>query len=253
MKHGFLIPIYRHIATAGPLAVKLSSRGLPVILVDDGNGKEDRESLAELTAKTPFLTLVSLDKNQGKGGAIINGLKKADELGLTHVLQIDADGQHDDGRAAFFLEESAKHPRKVICGLPVFDETAPRHRVIGRKISTFWAAVVTISGELKDVLCGFRVYPVEAAMRAVRSPLVDRRMGFDPEILVRLYWNKVFPEYYPIKVSYPPGGLSNFRAFADNFRIIWMFTRLYIGMLIRMPMLIAMRVSAKGKIDDERN
>jgi glycosyltransferase involved in cell wall biosynthesis len=237
---GFLIPVYRHVSTAGPLAEKLAAFGLPIILVDDGNGLEARDRLAEYALKIPAIVLVSLKKNQGKGGAFAKGLEKAAELGLTHVLQIDADGQHDAGRAAFFLGESARLPGKVICGYPEFDETAPKGRVVGRKISNFWAAIATLSRELKDVLCGFRVYPVEAALRIIRNPLMDRRMGFDAEILVRLYWNRVFPVFHPVKVSYPKDGISNFRMFRDNLRISWMFTRLFFGMLLRLPLLIAM-------------
>ena len=242
MKQGFLIPVYRHGETAGPLAEKLAASGLPVILVDDGNDAETRACLEKYCAKTPGLVLVSLEKNLGKGGAVAKGFEKAAELGLSHVLQIDADGQHDAEQAAFFLELSAKYPEKVICGFPAFDESAPRGRVIGRKISTFWAAVVTLSGELKDVLCGFRVYPVEKSLRITKNPLMDKRMGFDAEILVRLYWNRVFPLFHPIKVSYPKDGISNFRMFHDNVHISWMFTRLFFGMLIRLPRLIAMRM-----------
>jgi hypothetical protein len=144
--------------------------------------------------------------------------------------------------AGFFLEQSAKNPDKVICGLPIFDEKAPRSRVIGRRVSNFWAAVVTLSKELKDVLCGFRVYPLEPALRITRNFFMDRRMGFDAEILVRLYWKKVFPVFYPVKVSYPEGGVSNFRVFQDNLRISWMFTRLFAGMLLRFPQLLILRI-----------
>ena len=245
MRQGFIIPVYRHVETAGPLAEKLAASGLPVILVDDGNGSEARDRLAELAAKTPGLTLVSLEKNSGKGVALIRGFEKAAELGLSHALQIDADGQHDAQRAGFFLEESARFPGRIICGCPEFDESAPRGRVMGRKISNFWAAAVTLSGELRDVLCGFRVYPVDAVLRITRKCFMDRRMGFDAEILVRLYWNRVFPVYHPIKVIYPKDGISNFRMAADNLCISWVFTRLFFGMLIRLPMLVVMRIQAR--------
>ena len=242
MKQGFLIPVYRHGQTACPLAQQLAAFGLPVILVDDGNDAETQRLLAECAAQTPGVTLVRLEKNKGKGGAAAKGFEKAAELGLTHVLLIDADGQHDAGRAVFFLEESEKHPDTVICGLPEFDETAPKSRVTGRKISNFWAAVVTLSARLKDVHCGFRVYPVDAAARITRFPFMDRRMGFDTEILVRLYWKKVFPVFYPVKVRYPEGGISNFRVVRDNIRISLMFSRLFAGMLLRLPLLIVMGI-----------
>jgi glycosyltransferase involved in cell wall biosynthesis len=246
MKQGFLIPVYKHGATACTLAERLAACGLPVIMVDDGNDADTRALLAECAAKTPEVKLVSLKKNNGKGGAVITGFKKASELGLTHVLQIDADGQHDDGKAAFFLEESARHPDKIICGYPEFDETAPKGRVTGRKISNFWAATVTLSSGLKDVLCGFRVYPVNESLRITQSLFFDKRMGFDAEILVRLYWKKVFPVFHPVKVSYPVDGVSNFRMVKDNIRISWMFTRLCAGMLLRLPFLIFRNIK-RGK------
>jgi glycosyltransferase involved in cell wall biosynthesis len=246
MKQGFIIPVYRHGESAGLLAEKLVSFGLPIIVVDDGNDRETKDCLSLWTAKVPGTVLVRLEKNSGKGGAVMAGLKKAAELGISHALQIDADGQHDAERAHFFLEESRKNPGKVICGYPEYDETAPRSRIIGRKISNFWAAVVTLSGELKDVLCGFRVYPVDAAAGIINNPLIDKRMGFDPEILVRLYWARVFPAYYPVKVSYPEGGVSNFHVVNDNMRISWTFCRLCIGMLLRLPYLLVSKI-LRGK------
>jgi len=251
MKQGFLIPVYRHGKTACSLAERLAASGLPVIIVDDGNDAETGALLAECAAKTPGAALVSLGKNGGKGFALIRGFKKAAELGLTHVLQIDADGQHDEGNINFFLEESAKYPGMIICGYPEFDETAPKSRVTGRKISNFWASVVTLSTELKDVLCGFRVYPVNKSLRAIRSPFMDKRMGFDPEIMVRLYWNKVYPVFHPIKVIYPVGGVSNFHMVRDNIRISLMFTRLFFGMILRLPLLIVRKINRGKKITGE--
>jgi len=246
MKQGFLIPVYKHGKTACSLAERLAATGLTVIIADDGNDAETKTLLAECAAKTTGAALVSLKKNGGKGAAVICGLKKAAELGLTHVLQIDADGQHDEGKTEFFLEESAKNPDRIICGYPEFDKTAPKGRVNGRKISNFWAAVVTLSKDLKDVLCGFRVYPVDASLRAAQNLFLDKRMGFDPEILVRLYWKNTLPLYHPIKVIYPKDGVSNFRMVRDNIRISFMFSRLFAGMLLRLPLLI-IRKFKRGK------
>jgi len=71
-------------------------------------------------------------------------------------------------------------------------------------------------------------------------------MGFDPEIMVRLYWNKVYPVYHPIKVSYPANGVSNFRMVRDNIGISLMFSRLFVGMILRSPLLIVRKIK-RGK------
>lgn len=247
MKHGFIIPVYRHGQTACIVAEKLLVFNLPVILIDDGNDNETKKTLQEFVSKTKGIRVTRLERNSGKGGAVIKGIETAKELGLTHVLQIDADGQHDDSKVSFFLEESKKYPDKIICGYPEFDVSVPKSRLHGRKISNFWAAVVTVSGELKDVLCGFRVYPVDITYHITRSPFIDKRMGFDPEILVRLYWKKIYPVFHPIKVIYPEGGISNFNAVRDNIRISWMFSRLCIGMFIRFPLLITRKIIRRKK------
>ena len=236
------MPVYRHGKTACPIAERLADMGLPIILVDDGNDAQTQSALAECAARLPGVVLVRLEKNSGKGKAFAKGLEKAAELGLTHVLQIDADGQHEIEKVKLFLEESAAHPGKVICGFPVFDETAPKSRVYGRKISTFWASVATLSMEFKDVLCGFRVYPVNESLRITKGLFFDSRMGFDPEIIVRLYWKNVLPVFHPVNVIYPRDGVSNFRMVRDNARISWVFTRLLAGMLLRLPLLIARKV-----------
>ncbi|MDR1505811.1 MAG: glycosyltransferase family 2 protein [Treponema sp.] len=246
VRQGFVVPVYNHGRPAADLAEKLLPFGLPLIFVDDGSGPETKAFLSGLVEK-PGVFLVTLKKNRGKGEAVLRGVEKAAELGLSHVLQIDADGQHDSDRAGFFLEESARRPGSVICGFPVFDQTAPKERVIGRKIANFWAGVVTLSGALKDVMCGFRVYPVEPFLKNAGKFLVDKRMGFDVEIMVRLYWSGVFPEYFPVTVRYPPGGISNFHLLRDNLRITWVITRLFFGMLFRIPSLAGFHKKGSGR------
>lgn len=242
MKQGIIIPIYRHAKTACIVSDKLLKLNLPIVLIDDGNEESEKIILEEYTAKTSGVTLVRIEKNSGKGGAVIKGLLKANEMGLTHVMQIDADGQHDDEKVTFFLEESARNPDMVICGYPEFDESAPKSRIIGRKISNFWCAIVTLSMELKDTHCGFRVYPVAPAIGIIKRPFIEKRMGFDIEIMVRLYWKKIYPRYFPIKVIYPEDGISNFNVVKDNVRISWTFTRLCVGMIIRFPLLIIRKI-----------
>jgi len=247
LKQGFIIPVYRHCSTVGQIVKKLAGFNLPLIIIDDGNNPKDKTFLEDLATENPQIVLISLKKNIGKGGALAQGFEKAAELGLTHVFQIDADGQHDLEAAAFFLEESARHPEKIICGCPVFDESAPASRVKGRRISNCWGAVVTLSCELKDVLCGFRVYPVQESLRITRNPFMDKRMGFDTDILVRLYWHGVFPVFHNVKIKYPENGFSNFRMIRDNLHISWTFSRLFIGMLIRLPILFVLRFKRRKK------
>ena len=242
-KPAFLIPVYNHgkacMKVVESLAPYCREKGVKVILVDDGNGEETKNCLIQIKNANPdFVDLVTLPHNCGKGGAFKAGTFRAQELGLSHVLQLDADGQHDASRADFFFEKAKKNPSALICGYPEYDETAPIHRKNGRKFANTWCAIVTWEGGITDSMCGFRIYPVAETCDFMKKHGFDQRMGFDIEILVKLIWFGLKYEFYSVKVTYPSDGISNFRVFQDNVRISWVFTRLCCGMFLRIPRLI---------------
>jgi glycosyltransferase involved in cell wall biosynthesis len=242
MRQAYLIPVYNHGKTAGPLIEKLlRQRDLPVILVDDGSDRETKACLARIAGTFPGVIPVNLEKNSGKGRAVFAGINRARELGFTHLLQIDADGQHDTGQAAFFLDESAKHPEAAVFGFPVFDESVPANRLKGREVANVWTRITTLRPDIPDAMCGFRVYPVEPLWRLGQRGYIDPRMGADCEILVRLVWQGVPFIFHPVGVVYPRDGISHFHLVRDNMRISWVFTRLFLGMLLRLPVLFFRR------------
>ena len=241
-KNGILIPVYRHGKACIQVVEQLLPYGMQIILVDDGNGQETKDCLAQIVKTHPEVLLVTLPKNQGKGGAFAAGMDKAQELGLTHVLQIDADGQHDSSAVPFFFEQSAAAPHALICGYPVYDESAPAARKNGRKFANNWTKVVTWESGIKDALCGFRIYPVEETWKLTRKRHFDQRMGFDIDILAKLLWRNMPFAFYPVRVTYPQDGISNFNVVRDNITISRVFTFLCIGMILRSPLLLARKI-----------
>jgi hypothetical protein len=95
-----------------------------------------------------------------------------------------------------------------------------------------------LSTEIRDALCGFRLYPLAAVIRILDSCAPGRRMAFDPEILVRAVWAGIPLQFIAISVKYPLGGTSHFHYLRDNLEIAWMHTRLITGMVLRMPRLL---------------
>ena len=156
------------------------------------------------------------------------GLDEALRLGFSHAVQVDADGQHDLEDIPRFLDLAHKHPDALILGRPLFDATAPRARVLARRISTFWVGVETGRRIIEDPQCGFRVYPIAATIAAGAR---GNHMEFDQEIAVRMAWRNTFVVNVPTRVRYMPaeeGGISHFELFYDNLRITWLHTRLSI-------------------------
>jgi len=232
-----VVPVYNHGDAVGAVAANLRANGLNVILVDDGSSAGCAAVLDAL-ARAPDVTLVRLARNQGKGGAMIAGLRAAAAAGYSHALQIDADGQHDARDIPAFLQRAAAAPAAVICGVPVYDESVPVGRLVGRYATHVWVWINSLSFAIRDSMCGFRVYPLAPVVTLFDGAALGRRMDFDPEVLVRLHWRGLRIVNLPTRVTYPQDGLSHFRLGLDNWLISKMHARLFFGMLARSPMLV---------------
>ena len=241
-----VLPVYEHGAPARAVVAGLRSLGLTCVLVDDGSGPETARALDALSRSDPEVRLLRLPENSGKGAAVKAGLRLAADRGFTHALQIDADGQHALEDVPRFLEASRAAPDAVICGLTRFGPETPRSRLHGRRITSFWTRIHTLSGDIPDPMCGFRIYPLAPALALMADTQLGDRMDFDIEILVRLHWRRVPMRWIATAVRYPPGGISGFRMFFDNVLITRVHTVLFFGMLARMPALLARRRVPRG-------
>lgn len=231
-----LIPIYNHKETIAATVQALRTHGLPVLVVDDGSDACTRAVLDGLVASD--VTLIRLPQNSGKGRAITAGLVAAREAGYSHALQIDADGQHNVADVPRFLADGRAHPMALVCGQPIYDDSVPRARLYGRYVTHVCVWLETLSFMLRDSMCGYRLYPLEATCAEIDRAPLPARMDFDTEVAVRLIWRGVPVRNLPTRVIYPANGLSHFHMLHDNLRISAMHTRLLLGMLPRAPMLL---------------
>lgn len=243
MKLGAVIPVYNHGGPIVGVVAALCAHGLPVLLVDDASEPGCAAVLARL-ATGPGVTLERLPVNQGKGGAVMAGLRRAAQLGWTHALQIDADGQHDTGDVPTFVAAATTQPQHFICGCPIYDDSVPRARLYGRYATHVWVWINTLSLAIRDSMCGFRIYPLATTLAVIERQSIGRRMDFDIEIAVRLHWAGMGVTNVPTRVRYPEDGVSHFRALRDNVLISAMHTRLFFGMLLRAPKLLWRKVAA---------
>ena len=241
-----VIPVYNHERAIADVVHGVVRQALPCILVDDGSSPACAAVLAELAAAAPRqITLMRHPVNRGKGGAVLTAIRHAARMGYSHALQIDADGQHRVGDIPRFVERAAAHPRALIVGCPEFDQSAPPLRLWARYLTHVWVSINTLSCQIKDSMCGFRVYPLAPVVALDRCCRLGEGMTFDIEVLVRLYWSGLEIINVPTPVTYPKDGVSHFRAWADTMLISRAHALLFLGMLLRLPTLIARNWSAQ--------
>lgn len=235
-----VVPVFNHPDFLKELTSLLRQQQLAIIFVDDGSDQPTRDVLAQVN-KTPQVECLTLAHNRGKGAAVIAGFERAAARGFTHALQVDADGQHDLADAPTLLSLAQAHPDHLISGTPRYDDSIPALRFYGRYITHALIWLDTLSLNLSDTMCGFRVYPLAASLALARRVRIGSHMDFDTDIMTRLYWAGTESLFVPTKVHYPAHGHSNFRLFKDNVRMAWLHLRLFAGLWPRIPALLRRR------------
>lgn len=243
--HLVLIPSYNPGTKVFETVRSARAQWSPVWVVVDGSTDASAQGLQAMAAQDKDLQVLVLPRNVGKGAAVLHGLDLAAAQGFTHVLTMDSDGQHPAQLIPDFMAASVAQPSAMVLGVPVFAADAPRLRVNGRKISNGWADLETLWAGIGDSLFGFRVYPIEPLRRVMHGQRWMRRFDFDPEAAVRMCWQGVKPVNLPATVRYfraDEGGVSHFKYLRDNLLLTWMHTRLLLGFILRLPLLLARRM-----------
>lgn len=233
-----VIPVYNHAASAVCLIDHLIPLGVPILLVNDGSTIECAEILRAQASLHDQVDVLEHPVNRGKGCAVLTGFRTAHSRNFTHAVQIDADGQHASDDVPVFLALASRYPHALITGQPIYDSSVPLIRLMARYITHVCVWIETLSLAIPDSMCGFRVYPLADVMALANRERLGRRMDFDTDIAVRLYWDGVDVISKPTKVTYPEDGVSHFRMWRDNVMISWMHTRLLVGMIRRVPDLL---------------
>jgi len=250
--HVVVIPSY----DSGPIVYETvraaRAAWTPVWVVVDGSRDGTADGLRAMAAADPGLRVDVLERNCGKGAAVLHALEAAHAAGFSHALTMDADGQHPAGLIPAFMDASRADPAAMILGRPVFDASAPLLRVRGRRVSNAWTNLETLGAGIADSLYGFRVYPVAALVGIMRGQRWMRRFDFDTEAVVRLAWRGVRPVNVDAPVKYlraEEGGVSHFRYGRDNALLTWMHLRLLLGFALRLPWLAARRIAGRPPFD----
>jgi glycosyltransferase involved in cell wall biosynthesis len=215
-----VIPLYNHAETVRDVVERVLRVHDQVLVVDDGSSDAGAAVLEGLDIK-----VIQKAQNQGKGEALRTALLEAQRLGFSHIVTLDADGQHFPEDLPKFFTAIAADPSGIVVGKRDFEQaTIPGSSRFGRAFSNFWLRVQT-GKTLADTQSGFRAYPVDIVLGL---PLYEKHYSFEIEVLVRASWAGVALHDVDIQVFYPTAEerVSHFRGFMDNFRLTVLNTKL---------------------------
>jgi len=214
------IPVYNNPETlAGVVQGCLGACNFPILIIDDGSDKP----AAGLIESNPRVKVIRHEKNYGKGAAIQTAFNHCTAEGFTHLITIDADGQHFPNNIPTFVEEVIKKPWDIIIGARKLSD-APTVSKFGKEFSNFWVWVQT-GIRVDDSQSGFRAYPLFCIQTL---KLTRKRYDCELEILVKAAWRNVSISSVDIDVYYPSPDerVSHFDKWWDNVRISTMNTAL---------------------------
>lgn len=224
-----LIPVYNHPETIREVVTKTLKFHPAVIVVDDGSNIGMTDILSGLD-----ITIVRHASNMGKGAAIMTGASKARDMGYTHIITIDADGQHDPGDLPKLISSIKNDPHAIIVGKRDFEKTeVPGASVFGRSFSNFWLRVQT-GRTVGDTQSGFRAYPI-AVLNELK--LHEKYYSIEVEVLVKAIWAGINVKEVDVNVYYPKGDqrITHFNGFKDNLRISLLNTKLTMRSVLPWP------------------
>lgn len=224
-----VIPLYNHAATLRQVVEGVLRYHDRVVVVDDGSTDGGAETLTDLPVE-----LLQHQRNRGKGAALQTAAQWGLQQGMSHMITLDADGQHDPTELLKFVAAIVESPQAVIVGHRDFaQETIPGSSRFGRQFSNFWLRLQT-GRQLKDSQSGFRAYPL---LIFQHLNFWTRRYNFEIEVLVRSAWAGLELRDIDISVYYPPGDerISHFRGFMDNWRLTLLNTHLTLRSIVPWP------------------
>ena len=216
-----IIPVFNNRTTVYDVAIGCRECLPRIVVVDDGSTDCN---VSELFKDTDIMVLTH-EINRGKGVAILTGAEFAREQGGTHIITIDADGQHNPADLNACMPLINDNDESIIIGVRRFaDENITQITRIGRSVANFWMRIET-GLVLKDCQSGFRVYPLQPFSRC---HLNGKYYDFETEALVRLVWGGVRVKEVDIDVWYPvpEKRISHFHPCIDTLRISCMHIRL---------------------------
>ena len=208
---GALVPVFNEAETLGPLLERLKREVETVLVVDDGSsdGSGDIAQAAGVG--------VHRRPNGGKGRALRSGFARLLKQDLTHLVTLDADGQHRPEDVPRFRRAALRCGAALVIGSRLGQrEGYPAARRQANVVGDWFISKV-MGTEVEDAQSGFRLYDA-AVLRRLR--LHEEGFAIETELLIRIIRAGGRIARVPIPAIYDTAISSYFRPVMDTYRCL---------------------------------
>lgn len=220
MKICVLIPSYNCGRTIGSILRDLRSKGLDVVVVDDGSTDDTGR-----IAKSNGALVLSHNKNMGKGASMREGFKYILKSDYEAVLVMDGDNQHSVEDVDGFMNKARETGADIVIGNRMNDasDMPPVRLWTNRFMSALISRIIGI--RVPDSQCGFRML----SRRVLEQiDLESSNYDIESEIIMKASREGFKIESAPIRTVYADEK-SSINPVVDGFRFIALLFRVFFG------------------------
>jgi len=218
MNLSVIIPVYNEVKNIEEIIKRVhkTKRAKEIIVVDDGSHDGTRDILQKLDGKKNVRVILH-EKNRGKGGAVVTGIKAAQ--GDVLLIQ-DADLEYDPRDYTALLQPIEEGLADVVYGSRFLGAA---HRVtmfwhqVANKLLTFMTNILYDS-ILTDMETGYKVFRREVidGMK-IRS----KRFNFEPEFTAKILKRRY--RIFEVPITFNPRDYAEGKKIGlkDAFEAVW--------------------------------
>ena len=218
MNISVIIPVYNEVKNINELIKRVQTTKLAseIVIVDDGSQDGTRDILQTLNGKKKVRVILH-EKNQGKGAAVVTGMKAA--KGEILLIQ-DADLEYDPRDYPLLLKPLQEGVADVVYG----------SRFLGgsHRVTMFWHQVANkLLTLMTNILYDSILTDMETGYKVFNRKVIDgmtikaKRFNFEPEFTAKILKRKY--RIYEVAISFNPRDYSEGKKIKlkDAFEAVW--------------------------------
>ena len=183
-----VIPLYNEASHVADVIRRMPAEVNRIIAIDDCSDDDTLTVVRGITDER--IRVITHDKNQGVGGAMMSGYKYCLQRNADIIVKIDGDGQMDPGEIPRLITPLILKQADYVKGFRFSDmenlKRMPKIRLFGNIMLSFLTKIASGYWDIFDPTSGYTAIHKEALSR-LNIDRLNKRYFFETDMLIHLY------------------------------------------------------------------